>query len=160
MSVEDIDYVEFLGVLAKGMVKKHKREIMLSCDLTGLLDRQGIGGGSWYQIVTNDNELMRKSMENRSDCWIDREFKQKLRTNIKEHISDKVYNFLVMKSMDESSNLKDLLNYTGWEVLELLLETVSHESDFRRFFIKINKESLEIIPTERHNKTNNVRLNW
>lgn len=160
MSVEDIDYVEFLGVLAKGIVKKHKREIMLSCDLTGLLDRQGIGGGSWYQIVTNDNKLMQKSWANQSDCWIDKKFKQKLRTNIKEHIPDKVYNFLVMKSIDDDTNLKDLLNYTGWEVLELLLETVSHKSDFRRFFIKISKENLEIIPTERHNKTNIIKLNW
>jgi hypothetical protein len=158
--VADIEYVEFLGVLAKGIGKKHKREICLSCDLTGLLNRQSISGGSCYQIATNDKKLFQKSRETLSDCWIDKDFKKKLRSNIKNHLPEKLYNYLVMRSLDEESNLKDLLNYSGWEVLELLLETVSHESDFRRFFVNISNDKLEIIPTERHNKTNIVKLDW
>ena len=155
--VADIEYVEFLGVLAKGIGKKHKREICLSCDLTGLLNRQSISGGSCYQIATNDKKLIQKSRETLSDCWIDKDFKKNLRSNIKNHLPEKLYNYLVMRSLDEEANLKDLLNYSGWEVLELLLETVSHESDFRKFFVKISKDNLEIIPADGQDK---VSISW
>jgi len=155
--VADIEYVEFVGVLAKGIGKKHKRDIVLSCDLTGLLNRQGISGGSCYQIVTNDKKLIQKSRETLSDCWIDKDFKKNLRSNIKNHLPEKLYNYLVMRSLDEEANLKDLLNYSGWEVLELLLETVSHESDFRKFFVKISKDNLEIIPADGQDK---VSISW
>lgn len=141
------DYIEFLALLAKGIGKKHERNITLSCDLSGLLRRQGLST-SWYQIITNNDTLIQKSIKNKTDHWIDRDFKNNLKSNIKNHLPSKLYNYLVMKSIDDKYNLGDLLNYSGWEVLELLLETICHDTEFRSFFVKINNEKIEIIPSD------------
>jgi len=138
--------IEFLQEIAKAISKKYKRTLILCYDdhLEGR-NIEDIAAFSFvsdapFQIVKNDTPITRNYFEK------DVKFKNKLKSNIKNHIPAKLYNFIVMKSALEDNGLyKRLICSSGYETLDTYMESFYHyehseNRPIHKFFIKIYQD--------------------
>ena len=101
--------IQFLQEIAKAISKKYKRPLILSWDdgLSGVdFSRSPIfqvRQDAPFQIVKNDTPITPNFFVK------DEEFKKKLKSNIKNHIPAKLYNFLLMKAALNPTGMYSLL---------------------------------------------------
>lgn len=130
--------IDFLQEIARSISKKYKREIILSWEdgLEGVDFNNApifmVKQDSPFQIVQNNTPITANFFVK------DEEFKKKLKTNIKNHVPEKLYNFIVMKTALQNTGLYQLLlESSGYEALETYMESMYHKENIRKFFVKI-----------------------
>jgi hypothetical protein len=142
-SLGETEEKNLLFAISKAMCKKHKRTIMLSWDCSEL-DNFKFGSvlvkqDSPFQIVKNNTLISPTHITK------DIDFKKKLKSNIKNHIPENTYNFLLMKATEDQKGgiFQRILQSSAYELLELLCETMSYDEEVNKFFIKIEQDSVK-----------------
>ena len=137
---ELLEEVDVLYAIAKGISVKHKRTIVL-CYSDNIYSGRNIYTGrseSPLQVVKN-----KKSTPSYFER--DKEFRKKLKTNIKDHLPEKMYNFLVLNAI-ESKITERALKSTAYDLLDNICDCYYHTHEYHKFFVKITKEKILFYP--------------
>lgn len=135
--------IDFLREIAKAISKKYKRVLMLCYDdhMASYPENMfAIRKDAPFQIIKNNTLITRHHFEK------DKEFKEELKSNIKNHLPTKLYNFLVMKAAIDGNGMYELLlNSSGYEALETFMESFydfenKNDRPISKFFYKIYED--------------------
>ena len=134
---ELLEEVDVLYAIAKGISTKHKRTIVLC--YSDISAGRMFMDESPLQIVKNENPITPNYFER------DKEFRKKLKTNIKDHLPEKMYNFLVLNAI-ESKITERALKSTAYDLLDNICDCYYHTHEHHKFFVKITKEEILFYP--------------